>query len=300
MPLRLTAPALASLLAAACCQAQKAADQPKPVGDGDWVRLEEDASGKPVGLQTAIATYEGTPAGSRAPVRVDLVGAVHVGDLSYYRSLNKRFPQYDAVLYELVAPEGTVVERGSSVRSNNPLGAMQNGMKSMLDLEHQLEHVDYTQPNFVHADMSPTQLFDSMEQRDEGFLKMYFRMLGQGIAEQTKSAAKGQSADAELFKALFSTEDRPRKLKMAMAGQLTELEGLLTGFGGEQGSTLIQERNRVALEVLRKEIDAGKRSFAVFYGAGHLADMDERLRRDFGLRQSSKEWLTAWDLRAAE
>jgi hypothetical protein len=295
-------PLLLALAAAAPVWGQKqtapaeaAAKPPAAEGDKEWVRSLKDEDGAVTALQTAIGRYEGTPPGASGPVRVDLVGAIHVGDQAYYHDLNKRFEGYDAVLYELVAPEGTVVPKGGRVGSDNPLGAMQNGMKGLLDLEHQLEIVDYTRPNFVHADMSPEQLFSTMEARDEGFLKLYFRMVGQGIAEQTKAASKGESAEFDLMKAMFS-KDRPKKMKVALAGQLTQLEGLLTSFGGEKGTTLIHERNRTALDVLDKEIAAGKKSVAVFYGAGHLTDMDKHLRERFGLRQTGKEWVTAWDL----
>ncbi len=295
-------PLLLSLAAAAPVWGQKqaaTAEAPaKPQaagGDDEWVRSLTDEDGSVTALQTAIGRYEGTPPGAAGPVRVDLVGAIHVGDRAYYRDLNKRFEGYDAVLFELVAPEGTVVPKGGRVGSDNPLGAMQNGMKGLLDLEHQLEIVDYTRPNFVHADMSPEQLFSTMEARDEGFLKLYFRMMGQGIAEQTKTASEGESAEFDLMKAMFS-KDRPRRMKMALAGQLTQLDGLLTSFGGEKGTTLIHERNRTALDVLDREVAAGKKSFAVFYGAGHLTDMDKHLRERFGLRQTGKQWVTAWDL----
>lgn len=295
-------PLLLALAAAAPVWGQKqtapVVDAAKPQaaeGDKEWVRSLNDDDDGVTALQTAIGRYEGTPPGASGPVRVDLVGAIHVGDRAYYHDLNKRFEGYDAVLYELVAPEGTVVPKGGRVGSDNPLGAMQNGMKGLLDLEHQLEIVDYTRPNFVHADMTPEELFSSMEARDEGFLKLYFRMVGQGIAEQTKAASKGESAEFDLIKAMFS-EDRPRKMKVALAGQLTQLEGLLTSFGGEKGTTLIHERNRTALDVLDKEIAAGKKSVAIFYGAGHLTDMDKHLRERFGLRQTGKEWVTAWDL----
>lgn len=295
-------PLLLALAAAAPVWGQKQtaplegpAKPPAAEGDKEWVRSLKDDDDGVTALQTAIGRYEGTPPGASGPVRVDLVGAIHVGDQAYYHDLNKRFEGYDAVLYELVAPEGTVVPKGGRVGSDNPLGAMQNGMKGLLDLEHQLEIVDYTRPNFVHADMTPEELFSSMEARDEGFLKLYFRMVGQGIAEQTKAASKGESAEFDLMKAMFS-EDRPRKMKVALAGQLTQLEGLLTSFGGEKGTTLIHERNRTALDVLDKEIAAGKKSVAIFYGAGHLTDMDKHLRERFGLRQTGKEWVTAWDL----
>lgn len=267
-----------------------------PQGDDEWVRLAQDAAGDPTGLQTALARYRGTPEGASGAVSVDLIGAVHVGDRAYYEDLNRRFEQYDAVLFELVAPKGIVVPKGTQMRSDNPVGAAQNGMKTVLELEHQLELVDYTRPNFVHADMSPDEFFQTMKDRDEGLLKLYFRMLGQGIAEQSRASVKGESAEFDLLKSFFA-KDRARQMKIAMAGQMTQLEGLLTNFGGEKGSTIIQERNRTAMDVLASQIAQGKRKIGVFYGAGHLADMDKRLRERFGLRQTDKEWLTAWDLR---
>src|SRR4029077_14149168 len=120
----------------------------------DWGRLEYDAKHEPLGMQTAIVHYVPVkPPASGPPVSVDLVAAVHVADAAYYDELNRRFEKYDAVLYELVAPEGTVVPRGRGTSNTNPLGAMQNGMKEVLDLDHQLEKIDYTKKNFVHADM---------------------------------------------------------------------------------------------------------------------------------------------------
>lgn len=269
----------------------------RPAADDEWVRCLKNDAGEPIALQTAVARYVGTPPGTRGMVSVELVGAIHVGDRAYYKGLDRRFEQYDALLYELVAPEGTVVQRGARVGNDNALGAMQNGMKGMLALEHQLEAVDYTRPNFVHADMSFEQLLASMEARDEGFLKLYFRMIGQSLAEQSRAAAKGESAEMDLMRAMFASgEERPRKLKIALASQLTQLEGMLTSFGGENGTALIHERNRVALDVLARELAAGKRRLGVFYGAGHLTDMDKRLRERFGLRQTDKTWVTAWDL----
>lgn len=265
-----------------------------PEKDEDWIRIRETGEGKPNALQTALASYTGVGPGGDA-VQVDLVGAVHVGDRSYYRDLNRRFRDYDVVLYELVAPPGTRVARGQQVGNDSPLGAAQNGMKSMLGLEHQLEWVDYTPGNFVHADMSPDEFFDSMGNRGEGFLEMYFRLMGQSIAEQTKQAAAGESAEFDLIMAMFSG-DRERQLRIAMAKQMTAMEGVLTDFGGEKGSTIIHARNGIALERLAEQLAEGRQKVAIFYGAGHLSDMDQRLREDFSMRQTDKQWLDAWRL----
>jgi hypothetical protein len=265
----------------------------------DWVRVQHGRDGKPVGMQTAIVRYarKASASSSAPPVVVDLIGAVHVGDVAYYRELNQEFKQYDALLYELVAAEGTVVERGRGTSNAHPVGALQNGIKTLLELDHQLEEIDYTRPNFVHADMSPDQFFQAMKDRNESFLQMYFRLLGNAMAHQSEFAAKGESLDFELFAALLAS-DRPRRLKMALAKQLAEMESLMVSFGGEEGSVIISERNKIALKVLKEQLAAGKRKLGIFYGAGHLNDMDERLRKDFALEPVSIRWLTAWNLSA--
>ncbi len=262
----------------------------------DWVRLARDENGEVVGMQTAIVRYASPDAkrGDKSAT-VDLVGAVHIGDAAYYAALNDQFTHYDALLYELVAPEGTTVERGRGTSSENPVGALQNGAKSLLGLDHQLALVDYTKKNFVHADISPTEFLEAMKDRNESFLEMYFRLLGQSLAQQSAMAAKGESMNLELLSAMFSS-DRPRRLKIALAKQLAEMESLLADFGGPDGSVLISERNKRALAVLKQQLEGGKKRLGIFYGAGHLADMDQRLQKDFGLRPVGIKWLTAWDL----
>ncbi|MCI0334452.1 MAG: hypothetical protein L0228_14635 [Planctomycetes bacterium] len=264
----------------------------------DWVRVQYDESGEVAGMQTAIVRYRKANARKSengTPIEVDLIGAVHIGDIAYYRKLNDHFKQYDALLYELVAPEGTVVKRGRGTSNAHPVGAMQNAIKSLLELDHQLEYVDYTRSNFVHADMSPDEFAQSMKDRNESFLQLYFRLVGQAMAHQNQIAAQGDAGDFDLFSALFA-KDRPRRLKMVLAKQLSEMESLMVSFGGEQGSVIISERNKKALGVLKKELADGKKRVGIFYGAGHLNDMDERLRKDFDLEPVSITWLTAWNL----
>jgi hypothetical protein len=270
-----------------------------PLGE-KWVRLNLDKQDKPLALEVAIVRYVRPELADQPAARVqqyvDLIGAIHIGDHKYYRELNRRFRTYDALLYELVAPEGTVVEQGRGTSNAHPLGAIQNGMKAMLDIEHQLEQVDYTRKNFVHADLSPDEFLQSMEDRDEGFAQLYFRMVGQALAQQSQQSVDGESADLDILSAFFS-DDRPRQLKIAMAKQFESMESMLVGFSGPEGSTLITERNKRALEVLRKQQAAGKRKLGVFYGAGHLSDMHKRLVEEFGLEPIGIVWLEAWDLR---
>eukprot|EP00245_Coleochaete_scutata_P011624 TRINITY_DN4335_c0_g4_i1.p1 TRINITY_DN4335_c0_g4~~TRINITY_DN4335_c0_g4_i1.p1 ORF type:complete len:139 (+),score=22.06 TRINITY_DN4335_c0_g4_i1:39-419(+) len=51
------------------------------------------------------------------------------------------------------------------------------------------------------------------------------------------------------------------------------------------------------MEELAIAIEEGCNRVAIFYGSGHLPDMDRRLRNDFGLRPVEREWRTAWAIR---
>jgi hypothetical protein len=300
---------LLPLVALGCgpaADAQPAASKTKVAGPAlgeKWVRLVRDKSKTPLAMQTAIVRY--VPADDFEDKKkaddyrryVDLVGAVHVGDKTYYRALNRRFEDYDAVLYELVAPEGTAVPLGRGTSNSHPLGALQNGMKTMLEVEHQLEQIDYTRPNFVHADLSPDEFFESMENREEGFLQMYFKILGASLAHQSQQSVDGVSPDVEIMQALFA-EDRARRMKIVMAKQFEGMESLMLAFNGTDGNTIITERNKRALDVLEEELDAGKKRLAIFYGAGHLSDMHDQMTERFDMEPVSIEWVDAWDLRA--
>src|SRR4029078_5487539 len=106
-----------------------------------FVRVTRDKEENPVALQTAIRRFVPADNGKSRPI-VDLIGAVHVADASYYQQLNKEFEGYDAVLFELVAPSGVVPKKGQP-RSGSIISSLQNFMKDVLDLAFQLDGVDY-------------------------------------------------------------------------------------------------------------------------------------------------------------
>jgi hypothetical protein len=271
----------------------KPAEKQSIATESPFVRLLRDDDQMPVALQTSIIRYV-KPKTDAAEFHVDLVGAVHVGEKSYYERLNKEFDKYDVVLYELVAPEGTKVPKGGGGRSGHPVGAVQDGLKDLLGLEHQLALVDYHKKNFVHADMSPEKFAASMEQKKEGMWQMMWRAMGYSMARQNARDPGGLQSFA-LLGAMMSRDGQT--MKREMAKQFEDVENMTGMFEGPEGSTILSERNKVALEVLQKQIAAGKKKLAVFYGAAHLPDMDARLHKEFGLERKNVEWLTAWDLR---
>jgi hypothetical protein len=246
-------------------------------------------SGAPKTLEVAITRYVSAEPDKKGLV-VDLVGAVHVADREYFEKLNALFDQYDVVLYELVAAEGQKVPDPKQLQNRGMLSQLQSGMGDALKLSFQLAHIDYRRHNMVHADMSADEFDESMRKRNESFTALLFRTMGYSIAREP-----GGQTDAQLLAALFSP-NRALALKRILARQFSDMEGSISVFNGEGGSTLITERNKVALKRLEEQIAAGKKKIAIFYGAGHMSDMEARLLKDFNMKWDKTTWLVAWNM----
>lgn len=240
-------------------------------------------------VDTAIQTYR-HPAG----VEVALVGAVHIADKSYYDLLNERFTRYDSVLYEMI--KDTEVDPSEISGSGHPVSQMQLGMKNMLGLDFQLEGVDYSVKNFVHADLDPATFSKLQGEKGENF----FTLALQSFFQEQRLMASGQMSGLSGISLLvaLASSDREHTLKWMFAQQLSELESMMAGIDqgmDGKGSVILRGRNDKAFQVLGEEMQSGKRRLAVFYGAGHMPDMHRRLN-EMGFRRVREEWLVAWDL----
>ena len=276
----------------------------------------------PQSLDTSIIRFVPTDEKlAKAGVTVDLIGAIHIGDQAYFQKLDKSFKQYDALLYEMVAekdetggapqrwedrdqpgtgtaqaPRKTSVSEEKSFEAGmTVIGGMQLGAKDMLGLAFQLDGINYNAPNMVHADMSPEEFAQKMKDRGESFFTMFMELFMQGLAQQ-RANKQGGASDVALLFAFFSS-DRELALKRVLAKQFAEVD-ILDMLGGEKGSTIITERNLIALDVLSEQLAKGKKRIGIFYGAGHLGDMSRRLVSDFGMKFTGEKWVEAWDLRS--
>ncbi|HPI96242.1 MAG TPA: hypothetical protein PK055_05680 [Gammaproteobacteria bacterium] len=257
-----------------------------------FLRIQYNENNAPQYLQLANVRY--APANNYpSNVYVDLISAVHVGDKSYYESLNSLFKNYDAVLYELVAPEGTKVSDKSAGEGKSMLSALQHGMKNVLGLTFQLDEVDYDAENFVHADISPDDFVKSMDEKGESFLSMFLRMWLVGMQQQATNP--NAINDMDLIFAMFSN-NREAKLKQLVAVQFIEMDPVMNALEGKEGSTILTTRNLKALKVLREQLDKGHKKLAIFYGAAHMPEMEELLITDFNFKPVKTDWVNAWDL----
>jgi hypothetical protein len=240
-------------------------------------------------LDAAIVTYKNS-----AGVQVHLVSAVHVGEKKYYDELQKNFSKYDALLYEMVKPRDATPPTPGQ-RSESTVSGVQRILKDVLELEFQLDAIDYSAKNFVHADLDAETFTKLQEERGENLFTLMLKAM---LSEMAKPSAAPEVSLTELVVALLSP-DSARHFKLILARQFEDIEAKVAGFEGPNGSVLVTERNKAALAILKKTIDAGKKEIGIFYGAAHMGDIEKRLE-EMGIKYEKSEWLTAWDMTPKE
>ncbi len=281
-----------SIFLLACCQVSLVHGQPTaPVERtgaevADYIRYIEDDAASESKLQTATARF------SRKDVIVDLVSVVHLGDAEYYGKLNDHLKDYDAVLYELVGGEFRQEDLDANV---DPVQGLQQLAKAFLGLEFQLETIDYEADNFVHADVDWTQYEGLMEARNQSFGTILERAMVLTEAGDSKGIAADEAAMNVLMNQLVSAvlTGNSSTLKRSLAPFLGEAEELITKIEGEDGTVLISERNKVVMRRVNDMIAQGSKRLAVFYGAGHMPDLESRLLLE-GFAKGESVWVDAW------
>jgi len=306
-----------------------AAEEAKPASDvpEKYIRMTMNPARPkvPQSLDTSIIRFVPKDEKlAKAGVSVDLIGAIHIGDRRYFQQLNKEFKEYDALLFEMVAEKDDLggepirfvdreepVDDDGTTKPKEPaakdaseesgfkagmavVGGMQLGAKDMLGLAFQVDWIDYSAKNMVHADMSPEVFAEKMKERGESFFTLFMDLFVQGLKQQQANKNKAPNDLALLF-ALFSS-NRELVIKRVMAQQFAESD-VLFELDGEKGSAIITERNIVAMNVLREQLDKGVKKIGIFYGAGHLADMSRRMVDEFDMKLVKERWVEAWDLR---
>ena len=249
-----------------------------------FIRVDEDASA--ARLQTAVTRYE------KAGASVELVGAVHIADQAYYQKLTTRFATYDALLFEMIGGEKyadpPAVDPQAPAEKQKDLSGLHqiyDMVARYLNLTGQTESIDYTAKNFVHADLTNAEFTRLQAQRHESLVGFALK------AGKLDPAAPHQPDPAKLLKAMLSGSSNLVKLEIVHT--LGQGDDQIAAFAGE--SVIITDRNQRCLDVLRRELAAGRKNLGIFYGAAHFPDMEKRLL-ELGFKRVKQDWLTAWDI----
>ena len=166
-------------------------------------------------------------------------------------------------------------------------------LKSALELDFQLDDIDYTRPNFIHADLDRDTFDQMQEARGESFETLMLQQLLHALANPPKEETDEQSLEDMVN--ILTAPDMERQIKVVIARQLGEMDSSAMGLDGPGGSVIVTERNKAALAVLQQSITSGKKKIAIFYGAAHMPDMTHRLE-EMGFLPVRLKWNLAWDL----
>src|SRR6185295_4278089 len=94
----------------------------------------------------------------------------------YYDDLSRTFQKYDALLYEMVKPKDAGAPAPGQ-RSESMVSMFQRALKDVLELQFQLDAVDYRAKNFVHADLDAETFTKMQEERGESIFTLMLRQI---------------------------------------------------------------------------------------------------------------------------
>lgn len=252
-----------------------------------------------------IALRKFGPANGKGPA-IWLSSASHIGETNYYSALQRHLEGQSLVLFEGVGA------RDKRMRFDpKEEVSIQHTMASSLGLVFQLAAIDYDRPQFRNSDLTIPQLQRLLAGQaagdPEGGGGHGRQAGGNPEFQELLGVMDGSSVLGTLLHAgikLIGSSPKLRAVtKIAMIETLGQLTGDMSAVRGMPPEiqrlleVIIRERNKVVVDDLRKELASrprsASRSISVFYGAGHMADLEKRLRHELGYVPRDEQWLRA-------
>ena len=271
-------------------------------------------------VQLQIAIRKFVPEHHRGPA-IWLVGTAHIAESNYYHTVQDYLDARTVVLYEGINADAHKrhLEKSGVVKTNavpeaeahgtNEGFSMQSALAQSLGLVFQLDAIDYDRTNFVNSDLS--------------VLQIERLMIGDSNAVPVAAGEPGRSSPT--FDALLQVMDGSSflggllKLGVKFIGANPSLQALtrlmfIDAIGNIKGDfsemrglppdmqhllkVLIEARNQNVVDDLKAEIKLVPHSgsIAVFYGTGHMDNMEKSITRQLHYRPDGDIWLTAFSV----
>jgi hypothetical protein len=270
-------------------------------------------------VQLQIALRKFVPARHSGPA-IWLAAVMHVGEPDYYRALQHFLDSQTVVLYEGINPDAHPrhVHDPAEASTNAPPPAaphtgagggysMQSTLAHSIGLVFQLDAIDYDRTNFLNSDLSVSQIQSIMA---GGQLGAAPGQAGGGNAsfDTLLQIMDGSSFLGSLFKIgmkfIAASPELKAVTKLTFIEAIGSLKGDLSDVHGlppewkQLIKVLIQARNQNLMADLKDEVKKMPRSasIAVFYGAGHMDDLEKRVTDDLHYRSSEEIWLPAFSV----
>jgi len=257
-------------------------------------------------------------------LKVTLLGVSHVGDLAFYKSVQKRLDAADLVLFEGVGWGEGPPEAKSGKTSG--VGELQDSLASSMGLVFQLKAIRYDRPHFRNSDMSLQAFTESLSGKkkkpgkkikEEGTLGKSETVVARGKDDlAAKEVMRALSGDSIVFSfvsgalKIFGKSPKFRGLmKLAMVETLGALGGDVSTLAKAAGPGMekfmriaLEKRNAIVVKDLKKILKnkEGHGDVVVFYGAAHMPDIERQLSEKFGFAPVAEKWLPAFGVNPKE
>jgi len=167
---------------------------------------------------------------------------------------------------------------------------IQKRIADTFDLTFQLDEMSHAGEKYVNSDLSIDEI-DRLISEGGGDGSMLFDMIG---GEGFMTAIAGFVLD--LIERMPGVAVRGKVMLMEMLASSDEI--FEAGVPGMEGlfEVLIEKRNERVMDDLATLIEGGieyENGVAIIYGAGHMKDMEKRLRERFGYSPVDEGWTTA-------
>lgn len=264
-------------------------------------------------IQLQIAVRKFVPARGRGPA-VWLSGVSHIGDAAYYAALQQHLDAQSLVLFEAIGGRDRAVQFNPEEQTS-----VQHTLATSLGLVFQLASIRYDRPHFRNSDLTLPELQRLLSGNSgAGDGRNPEGSPPAGEAGRGGEAGGGGREFRELMgimdgssllgaivhmgiKIIGTTPKLQAMTRLAMIEVLGRFQGDLSEVQGMPPelqrlmTVIIRSRNDVVLRDLKPLLGrAGAgRSISVFYGAGHMADLEQRLVSELGYRRQEEVWHTA-------
>jgi hypothetical protein len=258
-------------------------------------------------VQLELAMKRFVPMGQTGPV-VWLVGVTHIGESNYFATVQKHLDSQGLVLFEGVRESPDAPVSGPEAAPQVDSHALQLTLAESLGLAFQLKAINYRRPHFRNSDLSWPELQRLMT---EGLKDTEARQNAAQLAlvmELLDSSSLLGSVVNFAVRLLGTSPKLQALARLALIEATGRLEGDLAQAPGVPAElqrlmqVLIHARNSAVLKDLQAELrkKPPPASVAILYGAGHMPDLEARLKTELNYREVETRWLPAITVRPAE
>jgi hypothetical protein len=243
---------------------------------------------------------------SHPGVSVWLVGASHIGSADYYKSLQALLDSQGIVLFEGVRASQDAPVRGQAMDREAMEGSLQGSLARSLGLTFQLTQIDYSRGHFRNSDLSVPELQKLISANLESATadsgdqdaSVQFSVLLQAL-----DGDSWLSGVARMVLGFLQASPKVQALAKLTMIEVSarvggDLESAASGNAGMKKllAVLVDARNRRVVQDLRQSLrrPEAQHGIAIFYGAAHMKDFEQRLRHELGFRPVEERWLTAF------